>query len=135
LPSCASLAFAVVAAVALGMNVLTLNETTLSGAFFGFAGAAIYARKSLSFSAESGSLAKKALRYLFGMATVAILYALPKLLLAEVEASGPPLVKFVRYAVVGAWAAAGAPWLFLKLGLAEAEPHSASENEGSVISK
>jgi len=130
-----SLAMAIVAAVALCMNVLSRNETSLGGAFFGFAGAAILARNTAPFSAEKGGVWKKALRYLVGMATVAIVYALPKLLLAELEAGGPPLVRFLRYALVGAWVAAGAPWLFLKLGLAESEPHSASEKEGSEISK
>jgi hypothetical protein len=130
-----SLALAAVAAVALFMNVLTDNETSLSGAFFGFAGAAIYARKSAPFSARSGSFGKKTLRYLVGLATVAIAYALPKLVLAGIGAGGIPLVRFLRYALVGAWASAGAPWLFLKLGLAEREDYSAKENEGSVILK
>jgi len=75
------------------------------------------------------------LRYLVGMATVGIVYALPKLLLAGIEAGGPPLLRFLRYALLGAWVAAGAPWLFLKLGLAEREPYSANEKDLSLISK
>jgi hypothetical protein len=129
-----TLALALVAAVALGMNVLTMKDTSLGGVFFGFAGAAIYAKKATPFSV-SGSFWKRALRYIVGMATVAIVYALPKLLLASVEAGGPPLFRFLRYALLGAWVAAGAPWLFLKLGLAENEPYSANEKDGSLISK
>ena len=64
-----------------------------------------------------------------------IVYALPKLLLASVEAEGLPLLRFLRYALLGAWVAAGAPWLFLKMGLAESEPYSANEKDGSLISK
>jgi membrane-associated phospholipid phosphatase len=128
------LALAMVAAVALGMNVLNMKDTSLGGVFFGFAGAAIYARKAAPFSV-SGSFWKRALRYLVGMATVGIVYALPKLLLANFEAGGPPLVRFMRYALLGAWVSAGAPWLFLKLGLAEGEPYSANEKDGSLISK
>jgi hypothetical protein len=130
-----SLAMAAVTAAALCMNFLTGNETALSGAFFGFVGAAIYAKKSAPFSAEKGSLRQKALRYIVGMVTVAIVYALPKLLLARLEADGIPLVRFIRYALVGAWTAAGAPRLFLRLGLAENESYSAGENEESVIRK
>jgi hypothetical protein len=130
-----SIALAAVTAVALCMNLLSQTETALSGAFFGFVGAAIYAKKTAPFSAQAGSFGQKALRYVVGMATVAIAYALPKILLADIEAGGPPLVRFLRYAFVGAWAATGAPWLFLKLGLAEIEPHSASENDESVILK
>jgi membrane-associated phospholipid phosphatase len=129
-----TLALAAVAAVALGMNVLTGKDTSLGGVYFGFAGAAIYARRAAPFSV-SGGFWKRALRYLVGMATMAIVYALPKLLLAGVEGGGPPLLRFLRYALLGAWAAAGAPWLFLKLGLAEEEPYSANEKDESLISK
>jgi hypothetical protein len=117
---------ALVAAVALGMNVLNMKDTSLSGLFFGFAGTAIYAKKAAPFSV-SGSFWKKTLRYLVGMATVAIVYALPKFLLASAETSGPPLLRFLRYALLGAWVSAGAPWLFLKLNLAERESYSAKE--------
>ena len=116
-----SVAMAAVTAVALAMNLLTNNETMLSGTFFGFAGAAIYAKRRSPYSV-SGSPIKKAMRFLFGAATLVIVYALPKLLLAEIEAEGaPPIWSFLRHALVGAWIAAGAPWLFLKLGLAELE--------------
>jgi membrane-associated phospholipid phosphatase len=130
-----TLAIALAAAVALAMNVLNMKDASLSGVFFGLVAAAIYAKKA-PFSI-SGSILKRALRYLFGMATVAIVYALPKLLLAGMEAGGPPLIRFLRYALLGAWVSAGAPWLFLKMGLADPEPesHSANKNDGSVISK
>jgi membrane-associated phospholipid phosphatase len=129
-----TLALALVAAVALGMNVLTRQDTSLGGVFFGLAGAAVYARKTVPFSV-SGSFVKRALRYLVGMASVGIVYALPKLLLASVEADGPPLFRFMRYALLGAWVGAGAPWLFLKMGLAESEGYSENEKDLSEISK
>ena len=129
-----NLALALVAAVALGMNVLTGRDASLGGVFFGLAGAAIYARKAAPFS-TSGSLGKRALRYLVGMAGIGIVYALPKLLLASAEAGGPPLFRFLRYALLGAWVSAGAPWLFLKMGLAESEPYSEKEKDLSLISK
>jgi len=129
-----NLALALVAAVALGINVLTRQDTSLGGVFFGLAGAAIYARKAAPFSV-SGSFWKRALRYVVGMATVGIIYSLPKLLLASVEADGPPLFRFMRYALLGSWVAAGAPWLFLKIGLAESEAYSENEKDGSLISK
>ena len=129
-------AIALVAAAALVMNVLTSKDTSFSGAFFGLVGAAVLARKRGTFSV-SGTVPKRALRYLFGMATVAIVYVLPKLLLAGLEAGGPPIVRFIRYTLLGAWIAIGAPWLFLKMGLAQPEPsaYSEKEKEGSVISK
>jgi hypothetical protein len=130
-----SMALALAAAVALVMNVLYIQDTSLSGAFFGLVGASIYARRGPAFSV-AGKILRRTLRYFFGMATVAIVYALPKLLLAGLEEGGPPLIRFLRYALLGAWVAAGAPWLFLKMGLAdlEAETHSADEGTRSAIS-
>ena len=125
---------ALIAAVALGMNAIYIKDTSLAGAFFGIAGGAVYSKKKSPFSV-AGSLLNRSLRYLFGMATVIVVYALPKLFLADFEVGGPPIIRFLRYALLGAWVAAGAPWLFLKMGLARSEPHSAKENEGSVISK
>jgi hypothetical protein len=129
-----TIALALAAAIALGMNVLYMKDVSLGGAFFGLAAGAIYGRRSAPFSV-AGAFWKRALRYLFGMATLAIVYAAPKLLLAEIEASGPPLVRFLRYFLLGLWVAIGAPWLFVKLGLATREDHSANENDLSVISK
>ncbi len=78
------------------------------------------------FSIE-GSVPKRALRYLVGIATVALVYVLPKLALAEIEPGGPPLIRFLRYAAVGAWASVGAPWLFMRLSLARPAPTPAED--------
>lgn len=117
--------FAVVAALALGMNALTMHDTSVAGAFFGFGTGLVYVRRLAPFSVE-GSLRLRALRFLVGTAGTVILFLGPKALLVAVEPANEPLVRFVRYALVGLWASLGAPWLFLKLGLcaaeAEAEP-------------
>lgn len=110
------LKLAAAAAVALAMNALFMKDTSLSGAFFGFSAGLIYAPAAAPFSAE-GPAAKRAARYLLGLATVGLVYGAPKLLLGA--AGSEPLVRFLRYAAVASWAALGAPWLFLKLRLAE----------------
>lgn len=112
------LRLAVAAIVALSMNALFMKDTSLAGGFFGFAAGLIYMPTAAPFSV-GGSAGKRALRYLFGMATVALIYFGPKLFLGAT--SSLPLARFLRYAAVTAWAALGAPWLFLKLGLAERE--------------
>jgi hypothetical protein len=127
-----TLGLACVAAVALVMNLLTNNDGAISGAFFGLAGGAIYADKTAPFSV-AGGFWKRLLRFLFGMLTVAIVYAAPKLLLAEL--GSVTLLRFLRYALLGSWVVVGAPWLFLKMGLADREGYSANEKDGSVISK
>jgi len=123
--------FAVVAALALAMNALDLRDTTVSGAFFGFGVGIVYARRVAPFTVD-GALGQRILRFIVGSAGTVILFLGPKVLLASVEPSNPPLVHFVRYALVGFWAALGAPWLFLKLGLSAAEEGGSSGvEEGS----
>lgn len=106
------------AAVAFLMNALHPKDTSLSGAFFGFAVGLVYATSAAPFAA-GGGIAKRCLRYFFGLSGIAILYFLPKLLLGAVGSQ--PLPRFLRYGLVGAWGSLGAPWLFLKLDLAKRE--------------
>jgi hypothetical protein len=41
------------------------------------------------------------------------------LIAPDAEALLPFILRFVRYTLVGAWVAGGAPWAFLRLKLAE----------------
>jgi len=115
------LRLAVPAAIALAMNAVYEQDTSLAGVFFGFSAGLVYAPAAAPFSA-GGTAAKRCLRYLFGVAGVAVLYFAPKLLLGAAAAA--PLARFLRYGIVGAWGSLGAPWLFLRLGLAEREPEN-----------
>jgi membrane-associated phospholipid phosphatase len=129
-----SLRFAAASAPVLAMVAMYRQDVSMAGTLFGFAAGLIYLPGAAGFSA-GGTGWRKALRYLLGAASVAVVYAAPKLLAAGLEAGGPPLVRFLRYAALGLWAGAGAPWLFMKLRLAdraapeseegEAGPHSA----------
>jgi len=123
-----SLRLAVAAAAALAMVAVYRQDVSMAGTLFGFAFGIIYFPLAAAFAVD-GPPARRALRYLLGLATVAVVYALPKLLVVGLEAGGPPLVRFIRYAAVGAWAGVGAPWLFMKLRLAEPAPVPAREEE------
>ena len=71
------------------------------------------------YSAE-GPLKQRILRFLVGIVGVLLIYLGLKTIFPE---AGAPLylsLRFVRYALVGLWAGVGAPWAFLRLGLA---PH------------
>jgi membrane-associated phospholipid phosphatase len=116
-----SLRMAAAAAVVVAMVAVNRRDVSTAGLLFGFAAGCIYFPSAAGFSVE-GPWTKKVLRYLLGAATVAVVYAVPKLLLADVEGGGPPLIRFLRYAAVGCWAAVGASWLFMRLRLAEAAP-------------
>jgi len=115
----ANIRFRIIAAAvfALGMNALHPEDPTLAGAFFGTALGATFMFERIAFEAASGSLKTKALRMAAGLAGLALVYFGGKLLSPGQGSSLYPLVKFARYALVGAWISLGAPWLFLRLGL------------------
>jgi membrane-associated phospholipid phosphatase len=78
-------------------------------------------RASVRFRVD-GPWWRRGLRFAVGMIVVALFYLGPRLILPEDMAYGPEAaVRFVRYALVG-WATAFlAPWLFVRLRLAEQE--------------
>ncbi len=94
---------------------------TLAGAFFGMVSGYALMRKYAAFETK-GIWAKRIGRYLLGMAGVLLLYlgldALFGVLAADETALGLGL-RYIRYGAVTFWAMFGAPWVFLKLRLAE----------------
>ena len=71
----------------------------------------------------NGTIVQKILRYILGIAGVFILiYGLDPIFafFAEDEAFFGYILRFIRYGSASCWAMAGAPWVFLKLKLAEA---------------
>ena len=62
---------------------------------------------------------KKAIRYLAGVVVLFGLWAGLKLAFSGMEPAG--LLRFVRYALVGLWGGVGAPWVFVRLRLADSE--------------
>jgi membrane-associated phospholipid phosphatase len=127
----------VIATVALGMNALLPSERSLGALFLGFGAGYNLMLKYCPFSARSGwdgsaqSVLKRLGRYILGLAGTALIYQTLRLILPG-EASlfsglsywgmGSPyyeLGRFIRYGLIGLWAAIGAPWLFLHLSLAE----------------
>jgi membrane-associated phospholipid phosphatase len=59
-------------------------------------------------------------RYALGIAGIALLFFLSGRLIPENTASGfYRILFFLRYALPGFWISVGAPWLFLRIGLAE----------------
>ncbi|MDR9451804.1 MAG: hypothetical protein RI637_11355, partial [Acidimicrobiia bacterium] len=66
-----------------------------------------------------GTLLQRTLRFLFGLAILAGLWLGLRVAFDGLEPA--ILLRLLRYALVGFWGAAGAPWMFLKLGLAKRE--------------
>lgn len=118
-----------VAVAALAMNALLPEDTSLSGVFLGAGLGFVLARERVSHEA-GGPAGRRALRFLVGIAGAALIYLLPKLLAPGEGSSLYALVRFVRYGLVGLWIAAGAPWLFLALKLADPTPRADTANPG-----
>ncbi len=115
----------VAAALALGMNALNMEDTSMPGAFFGTALGIVFMSSRLGFDASSGSLAKKASRFLVGLLVLVIIYAGGKLAFPGEGESLYALFRFLRYGLMGFWISFGAPWLFLRMKLADPRPKEA----------
>jgi membrane-associated phospholipid phosphatase len=114
---------AIALAIPLAIILIYPHETTVTagatllGMGVGFA----LERRYLGFDTE-GPAWQRALRYLPGILGMLILYAGLKAAFAPLQ---PVLVwRFIRYALMGLWGSLGAPWAFVKVGLASCEVQS-----------
>jgi len=106
------------------MNLLLPEDTMISGAFLGVAIGFVFASRNIPIDMGS-SVRQKLLRYLVGIATTGVVYFVLKLASNPLDAlagnNQTQLLRFVRYAIVGAWVSYGTPYVFLKLNLAKRE--------------
>lgn len=95
---------------------------TAAGTLFGLLAGMAWLNRRGGFDA-GGALWQRILRYLLGLAGVLVFYLGLKALFGWIapysEAALPYLLRYIRYALVGAWISAGAPWMFVKLKLAK----------------
>jgi membrane-associated phospholipid phosphatase len=122
------------AAAAIGMNALYPAGRNLGGLLLGFGAGYALMRSRFPFCAAPGSLPARLLRYALGLAGGALIYlGLKRAFPGEDSffsslpywgASSPyyGLGRFLRYGLLGFWASALAPRLFLQLRLAEKAP-------------
>ena len=122
------------AVAAIGMNALYPLDPRLGGLFLGFSGGYALMRERFPFNAASGSVPVRLLRFALGLAGGALIYLGFKTVFPGGDsffsnlpfwgASSPyyKLGRFVRYGLLGLWASALAPRLFLRLRLAERVP-------------
>lgn len=95
---------------------------TAGGTLFGLLAGLAWFNRQGGFSAE-GSAWKRVVRFLLGAVGVLVFYLgldiLFGLIAPDAEALLPYMLRFIRYTVIGAWVSAGAPWIFVRLKLAE----------------
>jgi membrane-associated phospholipid phosphatase len=120
------------AAIAFGMNAFSPTGPSLGGIFLGFGAGYALALEYVPFNAAPGPfLGARCLRYALGIAGCFLIYRALGLVLPGGDsvfsalpfwgAASPyyDLGRFIRYGLLGLWVSAGAPWLFLRLRLAE----------------
>ncbi len=91
--------------------------TTTAGFFGMAAGAAVM--QSLGGFNPKGALWKRALRYALGIIGVIAVYAGMKMLFPGGDDFAGLLFRFIRYTILSAWTTLFAPWIFIKIRLAE----------------
>jgi membrane-associated phospholipid phosphatase len=123
------------AGVTFGMNALYPGDRRLGALFLGFCAGYNLMGTYFPFSAAADvpgrwsgkrrGLVLRGARFFLGAAGGALIYLAFKALLGEDSLRGGLLGagyyesgRFLRYGLLGFWASAGAPWLFLRLGLA-----------------
>jgi hypothetical protein len=108
------------------MNALYPEEAIPGGFMLGMGAGYGLIKKHLHFSARKGLDGRgrkffiPALRFLLGMTVLVLLYRITGFLLPGESSEYYRLAGFCRFAFLGLWVYAGAPWLFLRLRLAAA---------------
>jgi len=114
----------IVALIAFVMNGLNPLDTSMGGAFFGMATGYFIMIEWFAFSARRNAQGKQPrflellLRYLIGMIGAGIIYMGLKQIFPGENSPWYAMGRFTRYALLGAWVSAGAPWVFVRLKLA-----------------
>jgi hypothetical protein len=113
------------AITALLMNALLPGETTLGAVLLGMGGGYALMRRYAGFSASgTGKRGPRRVlilggRYLIGSAGVMLLYLGLRPLIPQSGSAYFKLISFCRFIALQLWIYTGAPWVFLRLGLAQ----------------
>ena len=117
-----SLALQILLALSLPVLLLVIQPNDvmvqITGAFAGIAVGVALGVRYLDFDA-GGQFWKRAVRFLVGVAVVAAIYFGLRIIFPGDGETLYAVFRFIRYGLVGIWISLGAPWLFLRLGLAE----------------
>lgn len=101
---------------------ITLNGTIASAAaLFGMLAGLAWMQTQGGFDSR-GSLAQRAGRLFLGVIGILVIYAGLKAIFPHNEDLVSYVFRYLRFSLVGAWISAGAPWVFLKLKLAQKSP-------------
>jgi membrane-associated phospholipid phosphatase len=94
------------------------NTLNFAGAQFGLLGGLAWIISRGGFVA-SGAIRQRGIRYVLGLLGVLVLWFGLGAILPRGEEIVPSILRYMRYAVIGGWISAGAPYLFIRFNLAE----------------
>jgi membrane-associated phospholipid phosphatase len=92
---------------------------TNTGALFGLVCGAIWINQSGGFNASAGPWWKPIVRFLIGLVGIAVFWKGLDMVFPDSADLVGYSFRYLRYTLVGLWAAGIAPWLFIKLGIGE----------------
>lgn len=94
---------------------------TITGIFFGMAAGYAWFYKKIGKYSAKGSFVQKAFRYIIGVIGVIIFWYGLDMLFPDSYNWVGFFFRYFRYGLVGLWISLGAPWIFIKTGLAHTE--------------
>ncbi len=105
----------------LGLFVVYPNENSaqIAGVLIGLLAGVLIELRWVRFNAK-GMLWQRALRFIVGSVILIVVWLGSKVLVPSEPETTALVFRLIRYVVVGAWTSVGAPWLFVRAGLA---PH------------
>jgi membrane-associated phospholipid phosphatase len=114
------MALAVILPLALFLVYRNEDSAQLLGTLMGLVAGVLIELRWVRFSAR-GPLWQRVLRYVVGGVILVGTWLGLKVILPDQPGTMALIFRLIRYALVGAWAAVGAPWLFVSVGLAPRE--------------
>ena len=102
---------------------------TNAGALFGLAAGSLWINRQGGFSPR-GLAWIRLVRFILGVLGVAVLWFGLGAVFPRGESLLPYVLRYLRYALVGLWVTGLAPWLFIRLGLAERDNPTINNTPG-----
>jgi membrane-associated phospholipid phosphatase len=108
--------------IPLGLFVVYPNESSaqVAGVLIGLLAGVLIELRWVRFNAE-GRPRQRAQRFIVGSAILIVVWLGSKALVPSEPEATALVFRLIRYVVVGAWTSFGAPWLFVRVGLASHE--------------
>lgn len=114
------MALAVVSPLTLFLMNANKDSAQMMGVFMGMMAGVLIELRWVKFSAK-GPLLQRALRFVSGTGILIVVWLGSRAIFPSEPETVALVFRLIRYGLVGAWASLGAPWFFVRAGLAPRE--------------